>query len=176
MIHILPVYSGQFISLVKITSVSGYISVMDLTRASDIIRSRTYEAFFPLVFTAVIYFLLSALLLALLRGLEKRICPESRRTDKIEELLRAWKSEDRELREREPAVHVSASEASRERDPARDSGASVSAADTSQERDLLYTILTGLAERKPKTLRMSFSASHTSRKSRGYDSGTEHQL
>ena len=87
LIHILPVYSGQFISLVKLTSVSGYISVMDLTRASDIIRSRTYEAFFPLIFTAVIYFLLSALLIALLRRLEKRICPESRRTDEIEKLL-----------------------------------------------------------------------------------------
>lgn len=123
LIHILPVYSGQFISLVKLTSVSGYISVMDLTRASDIIRSRTYEAFFPLIFTAVIYFLLSALLIALLRGLEKRICPESRRTDEIEKLLQDWKSEDREHPEGEQAVSVSMSDGSLEQDPAREPAA-----------------------------------------------------
>lgn len=109
LIHILPVYSGQFISLVKLTSVSGYISVMDLTRASDIIRSRTYEAFFPLIFTAVIYFLLSALLIALLRGLEKRIAPGTRRTDEIEKLVKAWLSENRERPAREPAAPVSVS-------------------------------------------------------------------
>ena len=135
LIHILPVYSGQFISLVKLTSVSGYISVMDLTRASDIIRSRTYEAFFPLIFTAVIYFLLSALLIALLRRLEKRICPESRRTDEIEKLLQDWKSEDREHPEGEQAVSVSMSGGSREQDPARGHAVSVSMSDGSLEQD-----------------------------------------
>ena len=49
-IHFLPPYSGQFIATVKMTAVAGYISVIDLTKASDIIRSRTYEAFFPLFF------------------------------------------------------------------------------------------------------------------------------
>ncbi len=57
--YILPVYKGEFISMVKMTSVVGYISVQDLTRVSDIIRSRTFEAFFPLIVTAAIYFLLS---------------------------------------------------------------------------------------------------------------------
>ncbi len=135
LIHILPVYSGQFISLVKLTSVSGYISVMDLTRASDIIRSRTYEAFFPLIFTAVIYFLLSALLIALLRGLEKRICPESRRTDEIEKLLQAWKSEDREHPEGEQAVSVSTSDGSWEQDPVQEPAASVSTQERSREQN-----------------------------------------
>ncbi len=78
LIHILPVYSGQFIATVKLTSVAGYISVMDLTKASDIIRSRTFEAFFPLFFTALIYFLISALLIRLLRVVEKKIDPARR--------------------------------------------------------------------------------------------------
>ena len=60
--QVLPVYKGEFISLVKMTSVVGYIAVQDLTKASDIIRSRTFDAFFPLVMVAVLYFLLSWLL------------------------------------------------------------------------------------------------------------------
>ncbi len=61
--HILPVFSGQLVSMVKMTSIAGYISVMDLTKVTDIIRSRTYDAFFPLLAAAVIYFLLSYLLI-----------------------------------------------------------------------------------------------------------------
>lgn len=78
MIHIVPVYMGQIISTVKLTSVAGYISVEDLTRVSDIIRSRTYEAFFPLIFTAVVYFLVASLLTSLLKLAEKRIDPMQR--------------------------------------------------------------------------------------------------
>ncbi len=55
----LPVYKGEFISLVKMTSVVGYIAVQDLTKAGDIIRSRTFDAFFPLVMVAVLYFIVS---------------------------------------------------------------------------------------------------------------------
>lgn len=73
--HILPVYRGQFVSMVKMTSVAGYISVRDLTKISDIIRSRTYEAFFPLISTAVIYFLLAALLVSVLRCIEGKTDP-----------------------------------------------------------------------------------------------------
>ncbi len=54
-------YSGQFTDLVKATSVVGYIAVQDLTKASDIIRSRTFQAFFPLLATAVVYFAIIAL-------------------------------------------------------------------------------------------------------------------
>ncbi len=54
-------YAGQFTSLVKATSVVGYIAVQDLTKASDIIRSRTFQAFFPLLSTAVVYFAIIAL-------------------------------------------------------------------------------------------------------------------
>jgi polar amino acid transport system substrate-binding protein len=52
-----PQLMGQFVSLVKDTAIVGYISVQDLTRASDLIRSRTMDAFFPLISTAIIYFL-----------------------------------------------------------------------------------------------------------------------
>lgn len=75
MVHILPVYSGQFVATVKLTSIAGYISVVDLTKATDIIRSRNFDAFFPLLFTAAVYFLISELLLLLLKVIEKRIDP-----------------------------------------------------------------------------------------------------
>lgn len=59
--RVLPIYRGEFVAMLKLTSIVGYISIEDLTKAGDIIRSRTYEAFFPLIATAVIYFLISAL-------------------------------------------------------------------------------------------------------------------
>jgi polar amino acid transport system substrate-binding protein len=65
--HFTPQLMGQFISLVKDTAIVGYISVQDLTRAGDLIRARTMEAFFPLVSTAVIYFLICLLLGKILR-------------------------------------------------------------------------------------------------------------
>ncbi len=77
--HFLPVYQGEFISLVKMTSVVGYIAIHDLTKASDIIRSRTYEAFFPLVTTAIIYFIIAWLLTRALTAIQKRIDPRNRR-------------------------------------------------------------------------------------------------
>lgn len=60
----LPLLQGQLVSLVKDTAVVGYIAVQDLTRSSDLIRSRTMEAFFPLISTAAIYFVLCSLLAA----------------------------------------------------------------------------------------------------------------
>lgn len=60
--RVLPVYKGEAISLVKMTSVVGYIAVQDLTKASDIIRSRTFDAFFPLIVITIIYFILAWLL------------------------------------------------------------------------------------------------------------------
>ena len=77
--HFLPVYQGEFISLVKMTSVVGYIAIHDLTKASDIIRSRTYEAFFPLVTTAIIYFIIAWVLTRALTAIQKRIDPRNRR-------------------------------------------------------------------------------------------------
>ncbi len=78
-IHCLPVYVGQVISTVKLTSVAGYISVLDLTRVSDLIRARTYEAFFPLTFTAAAYFLVAWLLTLTLKYLEGKLDPMQRK-------------------------------------------------------------------------------------------------
>ena len=75
----LPVYKGEFISLVKSTSIVGYIAIQDLTKASDIIRSRTYEAFFPLITTAIIYFAVTYLFIVLLNALERKIDPKRRK-------------------------------------------------------------------------------------------------
>ena len=77
--HFLPVFQGEFISLVKMTSVVGYIAIQDLTKASDIIRSRTYEAFFPLVTTAIIYFIIAWLLTRVLSALQAHLDPKKRR-------------------------------------------------------------------------------------------------
>lgn len=77
--RILPVYKGELISLVKMTSIVGYIAVQDLTKASDIIRSRTFDAFFPLVLIAVLYFLIAWGLLLALECLERTTGPQRRR-------------------------------------------------------------------------------------------------
>ncbi len=66
-VQFMPVYKGELISLLKNTSVVGYIAIQDLTKMSDIIRSRTYEAFFPLIVTAIIYFLLAGILALILQ-------------------------------------------------------------------------------------------------------------
>lgn len=76
--HIIPVYTGELISMMKMTSVVGYIAIQDLTKMSDIIRSRTYEAFFPLIVTALIYLVVSWILSSFLVYLEYRIDPKKR--------------------------------------------------------------------------------------------------
>jgi len=77
--HILPVYRGEVIGLLKATSVVGYIAVVDLTKVSDLIRARTYEAFFPLIATAVIYFVLAHLIARSLARVEYFLKPVVRR-------------------------------------------------------------------------------------------------
>ena len=77
--RILPIYKGEFISLVKMTSIVGYIAVQDLTKASDIIRSRTFDAFFPLVMVAILYFFISWFLMQSLEYLERRTDPKLKR-------------------------------------------------------------------------------------------------
>ncbi len=81
--HVLPVYKGEFISLVKMTSIVGYIAVQDLTKAGDIIRSRTFDAFFPLIMAAVIYLLIAWLLTLALDYVEISVDPK-RKTVKRE--------------------------------------------------------------------------------------------
>ena len=62
----LPLYAGECVALLKSTSIVGYIAIMDLTRASDLIRSRTFDAFIPLLIVTVAYFVLAWLLRLLL--------------------------------------------------------------------------------------------------------------
>jgi polar amino acid transport system substrate-binding protein len=78
--RILPVYKGEFISMVKMTSIVGYVAVQDLTKVSDIIRSRTFDAFFPLIMVAVLYFLLAYLLIQALEYIERKTDPVRRRS------------------------------------------------------------------------------------------------
>lgn len=77
--RILPVYKGEFISMVKATSIVGYIAVQDLTKASDIIRSRTFDAFFPLVMVAILYFLITWFLMQAMDYLERITDPKRKR-------------------------------------------------------------------------------------------------
>jgi polar amino acid transport system substrate-binding protein len=77
--RVLPVYKGEFISMVKMTSIVGYIAVQDVTKAGDIIRSRTFDPFFPLIMVAVLYFLIAWVLMQALEYLERRTDPRQRR-------------------------------------------------------------------------------------------------
>ena len=79
----LPSYCGQAVELIKATAVVGYVAVNDLTKMGDIIRSNTYEAFFPLIATAVIYFLLTWILSMLLGLLKLRFEPKRRSNEVI---------------------------------------------------------------------------------------------
>ena len=69
---VIPVYQGEVVSLLKGSSIVGYIAVMDMTRASDLIRSRTFDAFFPLIVTALIYFFMAWLIGQMLTALQNK--------------------------------------------------------------------------------------------------------
>ncbi|MEE0857244.1 MAG: amino acid ABC transporter permease [Ruminococcus sp.] len=71
--NILPALGNEFIVLVKETSVAGYVALHDLTYIGNLIRSRTYEAFFPLITVALIYLIIVLLLSFLLKKLERRL-------------------------------------------------------------------------------------------------------
>ena len=79
----LPSYCSQAVELIKATAVVGYIAVNDLTKMGDIIRSNTYEAFFPLIATAIIYFLLTWGLSLLLGLVKLRFEPKRRSKETI---------------------------------------------------------------------------------------------
>lgn len=79
----IPNYKNAMIALLKGTAIVGYIAVQDLTKMSDLIRARTFEAFFPLVSTAIIYFLLGKLLSLVFKFIEDKIEPQKRSKEKI---------------------------------------------------------------------------------------------
>ncbi|MBQ8857971.1 MAG: amino acid ABC transporter permease [Lachnospiraceae bacterium] len=70
---VLPTLGNEFIVLLKETSVAGYIALQDLTKGGDIIRSRTYDAFFPLIAVAIIYLVMVMIFTKLISMLERRL-------------------------------------------------------------------------------------------------------
>ena len=70
---VLPTLANEFIALLKETAVCGYIGLMDLTKAGDIIRGRTFTAFMPLIAVAIIYLALVLILSWLTGMLEKKL-------------------------------------------------------------------------------------------------------
>lgn len=71
--NVLPAIGNELIVLIKETSISGYIGIMDMTRGADYIRSRTYDAFPPLIAVALVYLVIVMILTALVGKLERRL-------------------------------------------------------------------------------------------------------
>ncbi len=76
--NVLPALSNEFITLLKETSVAGYIGIIDLVKAADIIASSTYNYFFPLIIIAIIYLILTIGLSKLLTIFEKKVLSHAR--------------------------------------------------------------------------------------------------
>lgn len=70
---VLPTLCNEFIVLLKETSVAGYVGIMDLTKAGDLIRGRTFSAFMPLIGVALIYLVMVVILTKLVGVLERRL-------------------------------------------------------------------------------------------------------
>ena len=71
--NVLPALGNEFIVLIKETSISGYIGLMDLTKGGDIIRSITYEAYLPLYAVALVYLVTVMILSAGVGLLERKL-------------------------------------------------------------------------------------------------------
>ena len=71
--NVMPALGNEFITLLKETSVAGYICIIELTKASDIVASRTYDYFFPLFIVAIIYLILTLSLTKLLNNIERKL-------------------------------------------------------------------------------------------------------
>ena len=71
--NVLPALANEFIVLIKETSVSGYVGIMDLTRGGDVIRSRTFVAFMPLIAVALIYLIIVVIFSKLVTVMERRL-------------------------------------------------------------------------------------------------------
>lgn len=78
--NILPTLGNEFISLLKETSVAGFIALEDLTKGGDIIRSQTWSPMFPLFIVAACYLILVLLLSSLIRLIEMKMKKSERRT------------------------------------------------------------------------------------------------
>ena len=71
--NVLPAIGNEFISLLKETSVIGYLGVVDLTKAADRVISRTMDAYFPYISIALIYLALVMVMNFFVKKLERRL-------------------------------------------------------------------------------------------------------
>ncbi len=71
--NVLPVLMNELITLLKETSVAGYVAVQDLTKGADLIRGRTYDAFMPLIGCALVYLILTMCLTKVGTIVERRL-------------------------------------------------------------------------------------------------------
>jgi len=71
--NIFPAMCNEFITLIKETAIVGYVGLVDIQKAGDFIKSATFEAFMPLIATAIIYFVLIKLLTLTLGKIEARL-------------------------------------------------------------------------------------------------------
>lgn len=71
--NILPALGNEFITLLKETSVGAYIGIIELTKSGDIIASRTYDYFFPLIIVALVYLILTLSLSKMVNVMERRL-------------------------------------------------------------------------------------------------------
>lgn len=76
--NVLPTLGNEFIVLMKETSVAGYIALEDLTKAGDIIRSRTYSAMMPFLAVALLYLIMVMFFSHLLKMFERRLAGSGR--------------------------------------------------------------------------------------------------
>ena len=81
--HVMPAYKGEIVGLIKATSIVGYIAVQDLTKMGDLIRSRTYEAFFPLIAVTIIYFVLEGIIGFVVNRISINFDPKRRSRESI---------------------------------------------------------------------------------------------
>ena len=77
--YILPAIGNEFIALLKETSVAGYVAVMDLTRAGNLVRNNTFDAVNPLLAVALTYLVIVVLLTRLLKMFERRLAKSDKR-------------------------------------------------------------------------------------------------
>ncbi len=75
----MPAIGNEFIALLKETSVAGYVAVVDITRAGNLIRNNTYDAVNPLITVALVYLVLVVILTQILKIVERRLAKSDKR-------------------------------------------------------------------------------------------------
>lgn len=108
---VLPVYIGEVVTILKGTAIVGYVAVTDLAKAGDLIRSRTFDAFFPLIIVSIVYFTLAWLAGVALRRLIRQKAPKASRPSSEPQTVdiarvRAMNESDRNLETGKPLIVV----------------------------------------------------------------------